>query len=48
MHAVFAVLALASAVGSYAALATFRADHTPAAFLLGLIAGLLLAISLVQ
>lgn len=49
MHPTFAALALASAVGSYAALARIRADRPDAvAFVLGLIAGLLLAISLAQ
>ncbi|MFD1832422.1 hypothetical protein ACFSJS_22640 [Streptomyces desertarenae] len=48
MHPAFAAVSLAAAVGSYAALAHYRADRAPIGFLLGLIAGLLLAISLVQ
>lgn len=48
MHTAFAALSLAAAVGAYAALAQLRADHGPILFLLGLLAGALLTISLAQ
>jgi hypothetical protein len=46
MHAAFAAVSLAAAVGAYAGLAQLRADRGPAAFLLGLLAGALLTIAL--